>query len=98
MHYLMSFGISRQTRQTCRFDHRLAHYYAQEAMEGASVDAMKRWVKNIFTLNNIVDFSSHSCQTGSIVKQRTWTSTLTICSNKVVGKTEKTFLYIIIKS
>ena len=31
----------------------------------ASVDTMGRWVKYIFILNNIVDFSPHSCRVAS---------------------------------
>ena len=33
----------------------------KKPFKGASIDTMRIWVKDIFTLNNNVDFSPHSC-------------------------------------
>ena len=40
----------------------------KKPFKGASIDIMKRWVKDIFTLNNVVDFSPHSCRAASTNK------------------------------
>ena len=38
--------------------------------KGASIDTMKRLVKDIFILNNIIDFSPHSCRAASTSKAK----------------------------
>ena len=37
-----------------------------ERVKVTSIGIMKRWVKDIFTLNNIVEFSPHSYQAKSV--------------------------------
>ena len=34
------------------------------------MDTMRRWIKDIFTVNNIVNFSPHSCQAASSSKAK----------------------------
>ena len=41
-----------------------------EPLKGASIDTMRRWVNDIFMLNNIVDFSPHSCRAASTNKAK----------------------------
>ena len=60
----------------------------------ASIDTMRRWVKDIFILNNIVDFSPHSCRETSTSKAKN----MMRYSNEVVGNIGKTFSSIMIKS
>ena len=42
----------------------------EKPFKGASIDTMRRWVKDIFILNNIVDFSPHSCRAASTSKAK----------------------------
>ena len=42
----------------------------KKPFKGASIDTMRRWVKNIFILNNIIDFSPHSCRAPSTSKAK----------------------------
>ena len=37
----------------------------RKLFKGASTDTVRRWIKDIFTVNNIVNFSIHSCQAAS---------------------------------
>ena len=39
-------------------------------MKGASTDTMRRWIKEIYAMNNVVDFSLHSCWTASTNKAK----------------------------
>ena len=40
----------------------------KKPFKGTSTGIMRRWVKGIFTLNNIVEFSPHSYQTEAMSK------------------------------
>ena len=40
----------------------------KKPFNGTSIDIRRRWVKDIFTLNNIVEFSPHSYQAESMSK------------------------------
>ena len=40
----------------------------QKPFKGTSIVIMKRWVKDIFTLNDIVEFSPHNYQAESMSK------------------------------
>ena len=42
----------------------------KKPFKGASIDTMTRWVKDIFMLNNIVDFPPHSCRAASTSKAK----------------------------
>ena len=42
----------------------------KKPFKGASIDTMRRCVKDIFILNNIIDFSSHSCWAASMIKAK----------------------------
>ena len=42
----------------------------KKPFQGASVDTMRRWVKDIFIINNVVDFSPHSCRAASASKSK----------------------------
>ena len=37
----------------------------KKPFKGASIDTMRRWVKDIFIISNIVDFFPHSCRAAS---------------------------------
>ena len=55
----------------------------QKPFKGTSIVIMKRWVKDIFILNNIAEFSLHGYQ---VNESRTWRSKLKVYSNEVVDK------------
>ena len=42
----------------------------KKPFKGESIDTMRRWVKYIFTLNIIVNFSPHSCWVTSMSKAK----------------------------
>ena len=42
----------------------------KKPFKGTTIDTMRSWVKDISTLNNIIDFSPHSCQTSSTSKAK----------------------------
>ena len=66
----------------------------KKPFKGASIDTMRRWVKDIFILNNIVNFSPDSCRETSKSKAKN----MMRYSNEVVGNIGKTFSSIMIKS
>ena len=42
----------------------------RKPFKGASIDKMKRWIKDIFIVNDIVNFSPHSCRAASSSKAK----------------------------
>ena len=42
----------------------------RKPLKGASIDTMRRWIKDIFIVNNIVNFSPHSCRAASSSKAK----------------------------
>ena len=42
----------------------------RKPFKGASIDTMRRWIKDIFIVNNIVNFSPHSCRAASSSKAK----------------------------
>ena len=70
----------------------------KKPFKGASIHIMRRWVKDIFILNNIVDFSPHSCRAASTSKAKNMEVNIDTTLNEVVGKIRKTFSSIMIKS
>ena len=42
----------------------------KKPFKGASTDTMRRWMKDILLINNIVDFSPHSCRAASTSKAK----------------------------
>ena len=42
----------------------------RKPFKGASIDTMRRWIKDIFIVNNIVNFSPHSCWAASSSKAK----------------------------
>ena len=42
----------------------------RKSFKGTPIDTMRRWIKDIFIVNNIVNFSPHSCQTASSSKAK----------------------------
>ena len=60
----------------------------RKPFKGASIDTMRRWIKDIFIAIDIVNFSPHSCQAASSSKAK---------REEAVGKSEKTFLNTVAK-
>ena len=64
----------------------------KKPFNGAPIDTMSSWVKDIFTLNNIVDFSPHSC----------WAASTSIAESMELkrgfGKIKKKNSYFMVKS
>ena len=65
--------------------------------KGSSTDKMRRWMKEVFVKNNIVDFSPHSRWAVSTNKAQSITLILKISSLEIVGKIGKTFSNFITK-
>ena len=42
----------------------------RKSFKGASIDTMRQWIKDIFIVNNIVNFSPHSCRAASSSKAK----------------------------
>ena len=42
----------------------------RKPFKGASIDTMRRWIKDIFIVNNILNFSPHSCWVASSSKAK----------------------------
>ena len=63
----------------------------KKPFNGASIDTMSSWVKDIFTLNNIVDFSPHSCWAAS-------TKAKSMELKRGFGKIKKRISYFMVKS
>ena len=69
----------------------------KKPFKGASTDTMG-WVKDIFTLNNIVDFSPHRCRAASTSKAKNTELNTDDILKRGSWKNRKTFSYIIIKA
>ena len=52
---------------------------------------MRRWVKNSFTLNNIIDFSPHSCRAASTSKAKNMEVNIDEMLKRVCWKNLKNF-------
>ena len=70
----------------------------KKPFKGTTIDTMRSWVKDISTLNNIVDFSPHSCQTSSTSKAKNMEVNISNTLKQYFGKIKKTFSYFMIKS
>ena len=70
----------------------------KKPFKGTSIDAMRSWVKDISTLNNIIDFSPHSCRTSSTSKVKNMEVNIGDTVKQGFGKIKKTFSYSMIKS
>ena len=42
----------------------------RKPIKGASIDTMKKWIKHIFTVDNVFNFSPHSCWGASSSKTK----------------------------
>ena len=59
----------------------------KKPFKGASIDTMRRWVSDIFILNNIADFSPNSCQAASTSKAKNMEVLILMrYANEVAGK------------
>ena len=74
----------------------------KKPFNGTSTGIMRRWVKDIFTLNNIVEFSPHNYQAEPMSNaehggpNRKYAETRLL--KKFQKRKKKTFSYIMIKS
>ena len=70
----------------------------KKPFKGAAIDTMRRWVKDIFILNNIVDFSPHSCQAASTTNAKNMEVNIDEILKRGCWKNRKTFSSVMIKS
>ena len=70
----------------------------KKPFKGAANDTMRRWVKDIFILNNIVDFSPHSCQAASTTNAKNMEVNIDEILKRGCWKNRKTFPSVMIKS
>lgn len=57
----------------------------------ASIDTVRRWVKDIFKINEIFDFTPHSCRSASTSKAKAINVDITEILKRGCWKNEKTF-------
>ena len=64
----------------------------RKSFKGASIDTMRQWIKDIFIVKNIVNFSPHSCRAASSSKAKQIYVNIDEIIRRSCSKNQKNFL------